>query len=135
MSASADYRPSEAGPHSRSLSLDQLAGYTEDRKSAQAFARRFLPGSVLTLLLCASAVLSLLLDHWSPVIAVLFIAGIAVGWITVIRARRAIPVSRISGTPMVRYLRADSSERHEEFIYVDEASRTYFIRRVAVSDE
>ena len=114
------------------LSLSQIKarGYREDDPSRRAFERRY---------------------RWitAPAIAVgfgsvyLFFTGrLAMGVVCLVgsvvfclgaayQAARATPLSCVSGRAMQRFRRADSIGERTEYIYVDDASRTYFVRLIS----
>ena len=116
----------------REIALSQLEGFTEDKASRRAFARRFLPFSVPPFLVFVGSFILVnrhAIDGRHFFIyggrALIAIAGVCFWQI------KATPISKISGRPMISLRRTDAPPGVAEMIYVDTESRTYF-RRVAV---
>lgn len=111
------------------LALAQLVGFKEDPASACAFERRYLPIAVVAILLAGTAFYIFFTERMSAWIGVtLFMVGWLMGLGAVIHARFAMPVSHVSGQPMLRFRRSDGSPEETELIYVDPSSHTYFCR-------
>jgi hypothetical protein len=113
-----------------SLSELQQRGYREDDESRRAFERRYrwviIPGVIAVLggaCWCAM--------QRSAAGFLLFFGGLAVCLGAAIHAARATPSNRISGHRMQRFRRSDSVGKRKEFIYVDDESRTYFVRLIS----
>ena len=118
----------------REIALSQLEGFTEDKMSGRAFDRRFLPVSVP--LIIAYVVIFILgirhafdalhfVIYWGSVWLAL---GVVIFW-----QRKARPVSKISGRPMIKLRRTDAQPGVAERIYLDPESRTYFRRVISVA--
>lgn len=59
-----------------------------------------------------------------------FVVGLVLLGGAATHAREAIPRSRRSGQPMLRFARSDGSNHTVEYIYVDHPTQTYFVRWV-----
>jgi len=113
-----------------SLSELQQRGYREDYESRRAFERRYrwvvIPGVLAVV--GGTALLSI---QRSVTGYFLFFGGLAACLGAAFHAARATPSNRISGRPMQRFRRRDSVGNETEYIYVDDASRTYFVRLIS----
>jgi hypothetical protein len=129
----ASLREASASTTIQKLALSELEGFTEDPVSARAFENRFFPLGMTTVLLCGGFTYYTVIRHGDLLLggAGIFL-GFCVAIISIIHARRAVPISRISGRSMLRFYRSDSPPDRTEMIYVDLDSRTYFCRTVAI---
>ena len=113
-----------------SLSELQQRGYREDDESRRAFERRYrwiTPPAALAILAGAC----LLTLHRSVTGYLSFFGGLAVCPGAAFHGARATPSSRVSEHRMQRFRRSDSVGKQTEFIYVDDESRTYFVRLIS----
>ena len=113
-----------------SLSEIQQRGYREDRQSRGDFERRYRWATAPAIAVVLGAVYLFASGRLIPGF-ILFVAGSAFCLGAAYHAARATPLSSFSGRPMQRYRRTDSPREQTEFIYVDDESRTYFVRLIS----
>jgi hypothetical protein len=113
-----------------SLSELQQRGYREDDESRRAFERRYRWVVVPGVLAVVGAACWLTI-HQSVMGLLLFLGGMAVCLGAALHAARVTPCSKITGHRMQRFRRSDAVEKRKEFIYVDDESRTYFVRLIS----
>ena len=115
-----------------SLSELQQRGYREDDESRRAFERRYrwvtIPGLIAVL---GGAGWCAMQRSAAAAGVLLFLGGLAVCFGAAIHAARATPSNKTSGHRMQRFRRSDSVGERKEFIYVDDESRTYFVRLIS----
>ena len=111
----------------REIALSQLEGFTEDKASRRAFTLRFLPVTV-PLILAYVVIFILGVRHVLDELHFIIYWGstmLALGGV-LFWQRKATPVSKLSGRPMLKLRRTDAPPGVRERIYVDPESRTYF---------
>jgi hypothetical protein len=123
-----------AAPHvmipQLSLSELQQRGYRVDDESRRAFERRY-RWVVVPAVVAVVGSACWLTIHQSPIGLLLFLGGMALCLGAALHAGRATPCSRITGRRMQRFRRSDGVGMRKEFIYVDDESRTYFVRLIS----
>ncbi len=112
------------------LSELQQRGYREDDESRRTFERRYRWATVPALIAFLGGACWLTFQR-SVTGYLLFFGGLVVCLGATFHAARATPSSRISGHRMQRFRRSDSAGKRTEFIYVDDESRTYFVRIIS----
>ncbi len=124
------------------LALSELKknGFTEDLASKRAFERRYLPFSILGVLLCFGPY-PFTRFAWSPftdasthfyALFFCFLVGFGICIGAASHASSCIPISRQSGAAMQCFLCSDAPEDTTEYLYVDLSNHTYFSRVVAL---
>jgi hypothetical protein len=111
----------------REIALSQLEGFTEDQASRRAFTRRFFP---VTVPLIVAYVVIFILGIRHAFDDLHFIIYWGITWLALggvlFWQRKATPVSKLSGRPMIKLRRTDAPRGVSERIYVDPESHTYF---------
>ena len=116
------------------LTLEQLAGFTEDSATARAFERRYLPVALTVTSLCFGSIYYMVFRGGNMGLGcAAFFIGIAISIAAVLHARRVLPISQVSGRRMRRFHRGGGPSDRDEVIYVDLDSRTYFRRVIGLS--
>jgi hypothetical protein len=113
----------------KTISTEDLTamGYTEDKSQLRRFERTYAPYSILGVAAFFGGFY--FVAHESRNLGITLILG---GFLTVVVASlhcaRAIPNALGSGTKMERYRRLALDPYSFEYVYVDDASKTYFTR-------
>ena len=114
------------------LSELQQRGYREDDESRRVFEQRYRWPAILGVIVALSGPCWLTIPQSVPGL-LSFLGGIAVLLGTAWHAARATPSNKINGHPMQRFRRSDAGGKRTEYIYVDDESRTYFVRLISQS--
>lgn len=116
------------------ISIESLAGYTEDARSRKAFLWSYYGivwiAAAGFAVIIVSTVFGELAFNWTWGFAMIACLATMVGGI--FRAYRSIPRSTQTGRPMHIYRNASAPEGILEILYVDPDSQTYFRHVYAV---